>query len=366
MRDGRPLLTAMQMGDMTLAQGLIMARADPNTARDPLGRCALHLAATQGIAGLCRMLIRNGADADAWTECEGHTALHFAVASGHLTVLRVLLDSLASPNVHNFYDESPLSSAIHDNNINAIKHLLKARAQCDFHTSGGAPGDSLDAAAASFAPGDSSRPPSASAVLRATQRNSQRELVEELVVAGAEVSAKDADENQALHVAVNQGSMRVARLLLEKRADPNCANKELRTPMHFAAGASVGRAVRALAEYRADVNREDRQGLTPIQLAGDPVIIHQLRALGAHEGQGLGKSRSMPSLRTLGPKAAARPPRGRAAGSVLPPPLSTPTSPTSSISLPISPPISPSSQEPLTPAKRNGVRLPSVAWGTDT
>mmetsp|Transcript_25295 Transcript_25295/g.63832 ORF Transcript_25295/g.63832 Transcript_25295/m.63832 type:complete len:440 (+) Transcript_25295:91-1410(+) len=381
LRDARPLISALQIGDMALAQGLLMAKSDPNGARDDAGRTALQLASFRGFVGLCRKLIGASAELNAGTALEGWTALHLAVMAGHALVLKLLLDARSCANIHSIDDETPLSLSVNDGNIDAIQQLLKARAQVDV-------GEEHSPFDATMLPGAREElPASASALIRAVQRSAQKELVEELICAGADVEAVDSQQNQPLHLAIRSGSTRVARLLLERRADPNFGNQELRTPLHCAAGAGVSRVVRMLAEHRADVNREDRQGMTPFQLATDPIVTQQIQRLGGKEGFARGSS--MPSLRITGIAAAGQSsPSSRAArlaggrqrgtwaggawspsgtgGVLLKPQLSSLTSaillPNTS-SPPISPPLSPLSLgAPSTPAKRQGVRLPGVAW----
>lgn len=367
---------------MVLTQGLLLAKSDPNGARDDLGRTALQMAADHGLVGICRKLISHAAELNAGTAFEGFTALHLAVMAGHNLVLKLLLEVRSCPNIYSIDDETPLSLSVNDGNIDAMQQLLKARAQVD------APEEHSPFDATMLAGMREERPPSASALIRAIQRNAQKELVEELVIAGADVEAVDSQQNQPLHLAIRNGSARVARLLLDRRADPNSSNQELRTPLHCAAGAGASRVVRMLAEHRADVNREDRQGVTPLQLATDPIVMQQIHRLGGRKG--LSRGQSMPSLRIVGTTAGGQPSpscqatrmaggrhRGTWAGgpqspggtgSVLPKPQLSPLASASLLthtpSPPISPPLSPLSVgAPSTPAKRQGVRLPHVAWG---
>lgn len=298
-----PLLQALKSGDMQLTQGLLLAKADPNAERDEIGRTALNIAAEQGLAGVCRHLVRGMADLEAPALASGFTALHLAVVSGHMVVLKLLVELRACVNSLSFSLDTPLSVAVSDGNIEAMKWLLKSRAQVDPKLDGLSPpplGHSEESnvvfsdtcppggfpwvTSAAHA-GSNSRPPSApssvSVLMRAAQRNAQKEVIEELVAAGCELDVRDEAFNQPLHHACKNNSTRVARLLLDRRADPNSSNKEFRTPLHCAAGVGAPRAIRMLTERRAEVNREDQHGVTPLQLACNAVAAQTLKKLGA-------------------------------------------------------------------------------------
>jgi len=399
---GRHLIEALQHGDMTLARGLLMAQADPNSARDARGRTPLQLAASAGLAGICRQLVQVSAELDAGTVDGGLTALHLAAMNRHMHILKILLQAGACPNVCSSAFESPLKLCVNDGNIEGIQLLLKARAQVDPQEDEVPQASTLDLTRSACGGGAADgagglpavvldcsgepRPTSAGALLRAMQRNGQKELVEELILARADVDAKDPDQNRPLHMATHHGralDTRVVRMLLENRADPNACNAEMRTPMHCAAGAGLGRVVRMLTEFRGDVNREDRQGLTPLQMAADPAVAKQLSGLGARLGtSAYARSNSVPSLHGAGGPSGASTPgaSGRASlrergslrlsirtGSATNFVLSAPISPKSMYST--SPPSSPlSAGAAMTFSRTSGgkrgsiPRQPGAAW----
>lgn len=70
------------------------------------GTTPLHLAAMNGHASVCEVLIRNGADAEAAT-CDGDTPLHFGAKNGEEEVVRLLLSSGAARGARNRSGKTP-------------------------------------------------------------------------------------------------------------------------------------------------------------------------------------------------------------------------------------------------------------------
>mmetsp|Transcript_51915 Transcript_51915/g.150841 ORF Transcript_51915/g.150841 Transcript_51915/m.150841 type:complete len:408 (-) Transcript_51915:88-1311(-) len=280
----KPLINALLRNDMMTAQGLVMAGADINEDRDDSGRAALHLASSSGCAGLVRMLAENSADLSLGVASEApFTALHLAGLHGHNTVLRVLLDARAEPNPPSEHLEPPLCRCAGDGNTEAVRLLLKARAHVD--TYGSCDESNLEAATVTF-----------SALLRATERNADSPVVEELILGGANLAAMDSDLNQPLHVAVRKGNLRVVRCLLDARADPNCANQSLRTPMHNAVVNGDARAITLLVQFEGDLQMQDDGGKTPLDLVEDHMTQLLLGKLVRERGGAASKSSTPPAL----------------------------------------------------------------------
>eukprot|EP00913_Durusdinium_trenchii_P014037 g13179.t1 len=162
---GIQLLEAILVRDMSQAQGLLMAK-----------RTALHLAATQGVVGLCRMLINHGAELDG-QDALGNSALHLAVLDWQNLMIRVMLEAQASPNLVNATGETPLMLAVNAGNMQAMQLLLDANASVDFTSAGPvAEGGSV--------------------LLRAVQRQVLCELVELLLTNRANLEARDQEETE--------------------------------------------------------------------------------------------------------------------------------------------------------------------------
>ena len=102
------------------------------------------------------------------------------------------------------------------------------------------------------------------------------------------VFAKDALGMTALHWAADQMHNDVAESLLAHGADLNARDKDNETPLHTAVRADhkVGHAaiVRLLLAHGADVNARDNDGWTPLHFAadnGDDTVVDLLLAYGA-------------------------------------------------------------------------------------
>mmetsp|Transcript_84017 Transcript_84017/g.261017 ORF Transcript_84017/g.261017 Transcript_84017/m.261017 type:complete len:435 (-) Transcript_84017:41-1345(-) len=292
----QPLISAITKNDMLNAQGIVMAKADLNEDRDECGRTALHLASKCGFAGLVRLLAEHSADLSARVAGEAPvTAVHLSVYFGHNAVLRVLLDARADPNARGEGLEPPLGRCAGDGNLEAIRLLLKARALVDLQE-----GDVEGRQEAS--------PAAFSALLRAAERNADRAIVEDLVSAGADLNAADAELNRPLHVAVRKGNLRVARCLLDALADPNCCNRELTTPLHTAVVTGEARAISLLVQYHGDLQLQDIEGSTPMDLAAGDMLTRQLLCKMADKTP-LARASSTPAVAPASPSAGRRPPR---------------------------------------------------------
>lgn len=283
---GYQLLDAIDARDMSRAQGLLMAKVDVNRHRDRYGRSTLHLSALQGVVGLCRMLINHGAELDCQEAGSGNTTLHMAVLNWQNLMIRVILEAKASPNIVNSIGETPLMLAVNAGNMQAMQLLLDFGANVDFTSDDGAVAEG------------------GSVLLRAVQRQVLCELVQLLVAGRAQLESRDDEKNCPLHIAVQNGDPRIARLLLEQRCDPDASNMYGRTAMHVAAATGSVRSVRLLAEFRADVNKIDCQQTLPMQLANSS-CQRALRELGALE-----PSEVPAAARAASPASPARPVSG--------------------------------------------------------
>jgi len=93
------------------------------------------------------------------------------------------------------------------------------------------------------------------------------ETVRVLLERGADVNARDIDENTPLHKTAFMGRIETVRVLLEKGADVHASNNERKTPLHYAAGNGHTEIVRALIERNMDVNAIDIPGITSLHYA---------------------------------------------------------------------------------------------------
>lgn len=122
-------------------------------------------------------------------------------------------------------------------------------------------------------------------------------VVGALLAQGAIISATDEDQRQALHYAARNGQAdaAVARLLLEKGADPVASSKDGVTPlMEAASGLSGGTVMNgvAMVAFAKEVNQRDRDGNTALLIASteaNTVVVRALLRAGANPNIANGK-----------------------------------------------------------------------------
>lgn len=267
------LLDAIWRGDLYAAQGQVMAGVAVDSARDKNGLAAIHLAASRGSVGLTRLLLDNAANPDTLTIFERWTALHFAAQKGHSIVVQLLLERRSKVNIASAMGETPLSLTACDGNTYIVKMLLDAKAEPDLPV--------LKTSSRPLSAHDVRSKSKSTTILRAMRNNADTDVVAQLVLAGASLE-RDIESNPLL-LAVQQGNVRTARLLLEHRAEPRGVggHGDLASALHLAARNGQSRLVTMLVRGRADVNARDTHGRLAIDEAYGRGIKRQLLKLGS-------------------------------------------------------------------------------------
>ncbi len=78
------------------------------------------------------------------------------------------------------------------------------------------------------------------------------------------VNQKDADQNSALHIAVQTGHVSMCQVLLQHGADVNIQNKCLKTPLHVASIRKDKEILELLIRRGAQTNTNDCKHGTPL------------------------------------------------------------------------------------------------------
>lgn len=293
----RPLIKAIQEGDIMQAQGIVLAGVDVNSAVDEDGKTALHLSSMQGLSGLSRMLIEQSADIDAEAGPMLYTPLHLAALQNREVVITLLLENNASVNVLSAQGDTPLALSSAYGTLEAVQRLIAASADPDVPGEPLGPSqrvlytDDLSVCSPSLSSASASHTvecvskPGCSALMRAVQSDADFQVVKAIAEVRADLSVADAQQNQLTHLAVQFGNLRVVRMLLDFRANVNALNTSQRSPLHTAAERGTKKIIKLLVDRRASVNAEDNRGVSALQLSSDGLIEQQLYLLGARRGR---------------------------------------------------------------------------------
>ena len=209
-----PLMLASANGSAPMAERLLAGGADPNTAR-PAGETALMMAARAGAASVVRLLIAAGADVDQTTR-GGHTALMWAAAERHPRVVTLLAevgaDLGARTRVRTRQGRPIVRQAIVLSPLEAVNPAVLPR-----------DGDR-----------DPPRPEGGFTPLLHAVLAGDPEVAGVLLAAGSDVDDAGPDGVTALMLALTKDRTSVARLLIERGADPHPAEAGY-TALHLAA-----------------------------------------------------------------------------------------------------------------------------------
>jgi len=221
---------AVQADDIQTAAALIKAGARVTVA-NRLGVTPLMLAATNGNATMIDALLKAGANPNEASP-EGETVLMTASRAGNPKAVSMLIEAGASVNaIESWRGETALMWAAAENHAGAVKLLIEH-------------GAAKDAAARTLkfpnvrynlATHATLPPPQGGfTALMFAARQGALAAATALADAGADLNLQDPDGTPALTVAIVNGHHDVARLLLERGANPNVADAAGMTPLYAA------------------------------------------------------------------------------------------------------------------------------------
>ena len=233
--DGNSLLYhAIVQGGLNDVRALIRAGADVN-AKSSDGNPHLYHAIVHPRSGLNKVeaLIEAGADVDA-TDTEGKTLLRIAVGEGDGNIIDALIDAGAG--------QAAICNAIAVGDIQRVRQLIGTDTDVNAECSGGP-------------------------LLYTAIREFEPEIVQFLVDAGADVNARDSDDNPVLYWPVVWGQIEIMRILVDADADVHARDKRGDTLLHRAVWGSEPESVRFLLEAGADMNAKNERGTSPAKFA---------------------------------------------------------------------------------------------------
>ena len=267
---------------------------------EPAGFCAedpLLSAAQKGdSATIASILAGPGYVVADVQDSRGWTALHYAAAAGHAAVIQVLATHNVCLAMGTVNGETPLVLAAENGHTDAVCELVDAGADVnDFAPKGPTP---LVAAARrgdpemvnlllalganpSLRDGLIGTTPLMAAIPDQSQpQEASLQILEQLIDAGADFSAVVTPGMCALSMAVFQGNVGSARMLLARGASPD-GNPNLLSPLQKAIDERDVKMVEVLLEHRVQVSGPGarfRDGWTPIMWAAavDDVAIGRL------------------------------------------------------------------------------------------
>ena len=240
-----PAHLAAETGDKDILQ-MLCDRGTNVLARDIAGRTTLHAASKAGQEDTVRILLAAGADVDA-KDLRGRTPTHYATESGDLRILHNLLIVGADPMATDIDRICPIHLAAAQGSELLTRELLRFGADPDCRDSEGR------------TPLHHSCSSNGSTITAASI----------LLEAGATLCTANSEGAHPIHLAAEQGSESLVRLLISRGADVNCSDKKGRTPLHYGCSSkrSATAVVSLLIRSGSRTSREDSGKNTPIYYA---------------------------------------------------------------------------------------------------
>lgn len=240
--DCTPLYLACLKGHTDVARVLIEGGAKVDGDSPPI-----FAAAGKGNLELVQLLLDHKANPSAFsTQHAGCCGLHIAAEKNYVDVVEALLAAGVDVNIRSEKQKlTPLISAACCGSSEAVKALLKAKADIDAQSSTGN-----------------------TALMLAIDRG-KIEVALALIEGGANLEIKGQKGWTALHNAASggdKGYKEVAEGLIKHHASVDALSETLLTPLHEAAGKSLVDLVRLLVDAGADVNARDKFSNTPLRM----------------------------------------------------------------------------------------------------
>ncbi|XP_056876820.1 histone-lysine N-methyltransferase EHMT2 isoform X3 [Takifugu flavidus] len=247
----RQLYPAAKQGETQRVLLMLMESIDPSYQPDAQNkRCALHAAAQRGLLDICYMLVQAGANVDAQDK-DLRTPLVEAIINNHIEVARYLIQSGAC--VYHVEEDgyTGLHHAAKLGNLEIVNMLLET-GQVDVN------------AQASFSHEEDSG--GWTPIIWAAEHK-HLDVIKVLLNRGADVNIADKELNVCLHWAAYAGSVDIAELVLNAGCSLSSVNTHGDTPLHIASREGYLECVRLFLSRGADIDIMNREGDTPLSLA---------------------------------------------------------------------------------------------------
>ena len=312
-----PLILAVRKGYGSLVKTLLEAGAGPDTCDSRYGRPPLSWAAKRGHEDIFKSLLDSNAAVDLKDELD-RTPIAWAAMEGHENMVRLLLERHANTAIEDIeFGRTPLAWAIAHGHDSIVRILIEKRGQDNgWNSAAVAAASTLGAAnhlqmLMTDAKSDECFVDSQGrTLLMLAAMNGCKEQVKMLLRQGADPNLQDEDGRTALSLAAEKcladmveaslkeddntdsaddysilpENAKIARLLIENKADIDVRDNEGRTPLSYAAGAGNEAVVSLLLGKGADLGSRDEQRWTSLLCAaerGHAAVVSLLLEKGA-------------------------------------------------------------------------------------
>lgn len=260
-------------------------------AKNKQGITGLMVAAAENRPNVVKLLLKHNADPNIKSKL-GVSALMFASARGSdIEIIQALIDAKSDVNLSIIGKETVLMTAVSQGEqiSEAYLPIIELRKAGSDEQNESQLEQILSAVAErNRENGESKVLMTANQALKVApgyQKNNQKQLIEALLSAGADINALNISNESALYQAVNHDlPVDVINILLKAGADINKADKEGITPLMLASASNNTDLLKAVYSDALDTNQENKEGVTALQIAASyssPEIVSELIKMGA-------------------------------------------------------------------------------------
>lgn len=251
---------AVASGNIEVVQNLLSQNVNVNAKKDDeSGFTVFHVAALRNNKAMLELLVK-AANADlSIKSSKGKTALQYALDRDYLQSSKILIQAGSNVNDKNFYNRTALHLSVKKNDSELVEHLLLQGAEVDAKDQCGCT-------------------PLSDAVSH-NNNGSHLSLIVKLLEKNADPNSKDSWEKTPLHIAAERGDAQTIEILVSYKVDVNVKGvrgmKGIKdfTPLHLAASENEGQshfgAIEMLLKNNADPNKKDRRGQTVLHIAAE-------------------------------------------------------------------------------------------------
>ncbi|MBU1109115.1 MAG: ankyrin repeat domain-containing protein [Candidatus Riflebacteria bacterium] len=200
-------------------------------------------------------LLKDGVDINAFTNSDNLNPLKLAIQEKDLEMVNFLLENGADPNAttHSNHLTSPFYFAIKSGEPKILGILESAGGVVASDT--------------------------ATKLLLDLVMAKRLENVQLVLKFGADPNVVDSRANTALHHCAENGSVEIARALLENKARPDLLNNDGDAPIHVAVRKNNLQVLKILSEHHANIDLPDKKGKTPLHSAAEAGKIEFVQQL---------------------------------------------------------------------------------------